>query len=94
MVFNIIYLLNLSEIYALLTLFFFPDLKAFMIPVNKCPICHSHSKIQATKPVPSEGFYSKIYRCDKGHVYKVKISYRGIKRTTVKIIKGEENEGD
>jgi hypothetical protein len=82
------------EIHALLTTFFFLDLKAFMMPVKKCPICHSDSTIQETKPVPSEGFYSKIYKCEQGHVYRVKISYKGIKRTTVKILKGEKDEGD
>lgn len=65
-----------------------------MMPVNKCPICHSDSIIKETKPVPSEGFYSKIYKCEKGHVYKVKVSYTGLKKTTVKIIKGEKDEGD
>ncbi len=60
--------------------------------VKKCPICHSDSILQDSKPVPSEGKYSKIYKCEKGHVYNVIISYKGIKRTTVKILKGEGNE--
>ena len=47
--------------------------------------------LQDAKPVNSEGFYSKIYRCEKGHVYRVKTYFRGIKRTVVEVLEGEED---
>jgi len=58
---------------------------------NKCPICNSDSMLQDAKPVNSEGFYSKIYRCEKGHVYRVKTYFKGIKRTVVEVLEGEED---
>ena len=60
--------------------------------MKKCPVCNSDALIQETKPIPSEGIYQKLYKCDKGHVYRVKIIYKGIKRTVVEVLEGEGNE--
>jgi len=59
--------------------------------IKKCPVCNSDALLQDSKPVFSEGCYSKIYRCEKGHVWRVKIYFRGIKRTVTEILEGEEN---
>lgn len=58
---------------------------------NKCPVCDSNSILEDAKPVPSEGFYSKVYRCEKGHVFRIKTTYKGIKRTTVEVLEGGED---
>jgi len=59
--------------------------------VKRCPICNSDAMLQDAKPVPSEGAYSRIYRCEKGHVYMVKTYFKGIKRTVTEVLEGEEN---
>ncbi|RLF37399.1 MAG: hypothetical protein DRN21_06400 [Thermoplasmata archaeon] len=59
--------------------------------IKKCPVCNSDALLQDSKPVFSEGCYSKIYRCEKGHVWRVKIYFRGIKRTVTEILEGEDN---
>ena len=60
--------------------------------VKKCPICNSDALLQDAKPVFTEGFYSKIYKCEKGHVYKIKIFFKGTKKTEVEIIEGGEKD--
>lgn len=59
--------------------------------IKKCPICNADALLQDSKPVFSEGCYSKIYKCDRGHVYRVKVYFRGIKRTVTEILEGEDN---
>ena len=59
--------------------------------IKKCPVCHSDSLLQDSKPVFSEGCYQKVYRCEKGHVWRVKIYFRGIKRTVTEILEGDGN---
>ncbi len=55
---------------------------------KKCPVCNADALLQDSKPVPSEGCYSKIYKCDRGHVYRQKIFFKGIKRTVTQILEG------
>ena len=59
--------------------------------VKKCPICNSDAMLQDAKPIPSESCYSKIYKCEKGHVYRVKTYFKGIKRTVTEVLEGEED---
>lgn len=59
---------------------------------RKCPVCNSDALLQDAKPVFSEGFYSKIYKCEKGHVYQIKTFFKGTKKTVVEVLDGEEDE--
>jgi len=59
--------------------------------IRKCPVCNSDALLQDTKPVFSEGFYSKIYKCERGHVYRIKTFFKGTKKTVVEVLEGEEN---
>jgi hypothetical protein len=54
-------------------------------------VCNADALLQDSKPIPTEGCYSKIYRCEKGHVYRVRIYYKGLKRTVADILEGEDN---
>lgn len=47
--------------------------------------------LQDAKAIPSESCYSKIYKCEKGHVYRVKTYFKGIKRTVTEVLEGEED---
>jgi len=58
---------------------------------KRCPVCNADALLQDSKPIPSEGAYSKIYKCDRGHVYRVKIYFKGIKRTVTQILEGDTN---
>ncbi|MHC1567671.1 MAG: hypothetical protein ACXQTD_08220 [Candidatus Syntropharchaeia archaeon] len=60
--------------------------------VRKCPVCNADSLLQDSKPVFSEGCYQRIYRCERGHVWRVKIYFRGIKRTVTEVLKGDADE--
>jgi hypothetical protein len=62
--------------------------------VKKCPVCNSDALLQDSKPIPAESCYSKIYKCENGHVYRVMIYYKGLKRTVIKILEGEDNGSD
>ena len=62
-----------------------------MTVVKKCPVCNANALLQDSKPIPEESCYSKIYKCEKGHVYRVRIYYKGLKRTVTEILEGEDN---
>lgn len=59
--------------------------------VKKCPICNSDALLQDSKPVFTEGAYSNIYRCRRGHVYRIKTFFKGTKKTVVEVLEGEKN---
>ena len=60
--------------------------------VRKCPVCHADALLQDAEPVFTEGFYSQVYRCEKGHVWRVRTYFRGRKKTEVEIIEGGDKD--
>jgi len=59
--------------------------------IKKCPVCNADSLIQDVGPVFTEGCYARVYRCERGHVWRVKVYFKGTKKTEIEIIEGGEN---
>jgi len=60
--------------------------------IKKCPVCDSDSFSQDAEPVFTEKCCSQVYRCEKGHVWKVKTYFRGTKRSETEIINGGDRD--